>query len=50
MITMTTGTPSAVSRVRRIGWHWRHNPKRELWIAWYTTVVFYNIFTVVFFR
>ena len=39
---------TAVSR-RGIAWHWRHNPKRELWIAWYATIVFYNLFTVVFF-
>jgi hypothetical protein len=32
-----------------IAWHWRHNPKRELWIAWYATIVFYNLFAVVFF-
>jgi hypothetical protein len=25
------------------------NPKRELWIAWYATIIFYNLFTVVFF-
>jgi hypothetical protein len=41
--------PLPDSPVRRIVWHWRHNPKRELWIAWYATVVFYNLFTVVFF-
>lgn len=34
---------------RGLGWHWRHNPKRELWLAWYTTVAFYNVFAVVFF-
>ena len=27
----------------------RHNPKRELWLAWWTLVVFYNLFVVVFF-
>ena len=27
----------------------RPNPKRELWFAWWTTVVFYNLFTVAFF-
>ena len=35
--------------MRSIAWHWRNNPKRELWLAWYATVVFYNIFFVVFF-
>jgi hypothetical protein len=34
---------------RSIVWHWRHNPKRELWIAWYATIVFYNLFTIAFF-
>lgn len=27
----------------------RHDPKRELWLAWYATVVFYSIFFLVFF-
>ena len=27
----------------------RHNPKRELWLAWWTLVVFYNFFFPVFF-
>lgn len=26
-----------------------HNPKRELWVAWWTLVVFYNLFGLVFF-
>ena len=33
----------------RIVWHARHNPKRELWLAWWTLVVFYNFFGLVFF-
>ncbi|GGN19718.1 hypothetical protein [Streptomyces fuscichromogenes] len=37
------------SPLRRIAWHWRHNPKRELWGAWFTIIAFYNVFTVVFF-
>jgi hypothetical protein len=32
-----------------IAWHWRNNPKRELWLAWYSMVIFYNIFVIVFF-
>jgi hypothetical protein len=28
---------------------WRANPKRELWFAWWTTVVFYQVFGLVFF-
>lgn len=27
----------------------RNNPKLELWLAWYTTIIFYNIFAIVFF-
>src|SRR5205085_390466 len=32
----------------RVGWHWRHDPKLELWLAWYAMVFFYNLFGVVF--
>jgi len=32
----------------RLVWHWRYNPKLELWIAWYAMVFFYNLFGVVF--
>jgi hypothetical protein len=35
--------------LRRMAWHWRHNPKRELWLAWWTTVAFYQLFFLVFF-
>ncbi len=41
--------PPAGSRLSRIAWHWRNNPKNELWLAWYATIVFYNIFVIVFF-
>ncbi|GFG74513.1 hypothetical protein [Mycobacterium botniense] len=34
---------------RRFVWHCRYNPKRELWFAWWTTIVFYNVFAVAFF-
>src|ERR1700733_14533171 len=33
----------------RIAWQLRHNPKRELWVAWWAMVVFYNMFFPVFF-
>ena len=33
----------------QLAWHWRHNPKRELWLAWYATIIFYNLFAVAFF-
>ena len=42
------GQPAG-SLLRRIAWHWRHNPKRELWIAWWTMVVFYQLFGLLFF-
>jgi hypothetical protein len=28
---------------------WRDNPKRELWFAWYATVAFYSLYSIVFF-
>jgi hypothetical protein len=33
----------------KLAWHWHNNPKCELWLAWFTIIVFYNIFGVVFF-
>ena len=36
-------------RLGGIAWHWRNNPKRELWFAWYSMIIFYNIFVIVFF-
>jgi hypothetical protein len=45
----TAARPPAGSPLRRIAWHCRNNPKRELWFAWYATVIFYNIFFIVFF-
>jgi hypothetical protein len=32
-----------------LAWRWRHDPKLELWLAWVTIIVFYNIFGIVFF-
>ena len=37
------------SLLRRIAWHWRHDEKRELWIGWWTLVVFYNLYGLLFF-
>lgn len=31
------------------GRSWVRDPKRELWLAWYATVGFYSLYTVVFF-
>ena len=38
----------AASLIARARWHWRNNPKLELWLAWWTMVVFYQIFGIVF--
>ncbi len=32
----------------RIAWHWRHNPKVELWIMWWAMFSFYQLFGIVF--
>jgi hypothetical protein len=37
------------SLLRRIAWHWRYDEKRELWIGWWTLVVFYNLYGLLFF-
>lgn len=49
--TPTAAAPGAPTGAlhHRIAWHLRHNPKRELWLAWWTLVVFYNFFGVAFF-
>jgi hypothetical protein len=41
--------PSPIWLHQRIAWHWRHDPKRELWLAWWAMVVFYQLFSLVFF-
>lgn len=33
----------------KVAWHWRHNPKIDLWIVWWTIPVFYNLFGIAFF-
>jgi hypothetical protein len=33
----------------KIAWHWRHDEKCELWLGWWTLVVFYNLYGVLFF-
>jgi hypothetical protein len=53
MNTVVTETlappPPPASKLARIAWQWRHNPKLELWLSWCTIVVFYNIFGICFF-
>lgn len=41
--------PPDASPMGKLLWHWRHDPRLELWLAWYTIIVFYNIFAIVFF-
>jgi hypothetical protein len=41
--------PPSGSLLGRFAWHCGHNPKRELWFAWWTTVIFYQLFFLVFF-
>ncbi len=47
----TNAVPEAPSGslIRRIAWHWRYDEKRELWIGWWTLVVFYNLYGLLFF-
>ena len=40
---------SSGSLLERIAWHWRHNPKLELWLAWCTMLTFYQLYGLVFF-
>jgi hypothetical protein len=47
--TVTPLEPPSGSPLHRIAWHWRHNPKRELWLAWWTTIGFYQLFFLAFF-
>lgn len=47
--TSERGHAPAGSLLRRIAWHWRHDPKIELWIAWWTLLVFYQLYAVLFF-
>jgi hypothetical protein len=37
------------SPVTRFLWNVRHNPKRELWFAWWVMVIFYQLYGVLFF-
>jgi hypothetical protein len=41
--------PPAGGALRNIAWHWRNNPKLELWLALGAMVLFYNLYGVVFF-
>jgi hypothetical protein len=41
--------PAVSSLPGRLAWHWRHNPKWELWLGWWSMVVFYQLYGLVFF-
>jgi hypothetical protein len=41
--------PEPKGGLGKIAWHWRYNPKRELNIAFYLIIAFYNVFFIVFF-
>jgi hypothetical protein len=45
----TMPDPPAGSRIGRLVWNIRHDPKREMWFAWYVMVVFYNLYGLLFF-
>ncbi|MEV6335221.1 hypothetical protein AB0M12_10950 [Nocardia vinacea] len=47
--TPITVPPLPNSPLARFVWHCRHNPKRELWFAWWVTVIFYQLYTVAYF-
>jgi hypothetical protein len=40
---------SSGSLVQRVVWQWHENPKLELWIAWWSMPIFYQIYGLVFF-
>lgn len=44
----TAPPPRPAGRWARLGWHWRHDPKIELWIMWWAMFCFYQLFGVVF--
>jgi hypothetical protein len=46
---LTLPGPPAGSALSRLAWHFRHNPKRELWFAWWVMVIFYQLYGVLFF-
>ena len=48
--TRTAPLPGAArSWLGRVAWHWRHNPKLELWIGWWAMIVFYQLYGLLFF-
>jgi hypothetical protein len=49
MNTMTQNTSAAEAPAQSLFARWRRHPKFELWLAWWTMIVFYNFFFVIFF-
>ncbi|OBJ79055.1 hypothetical protein [Mycobacterium colombiense] len=51
VITPSTSpaTPPAGPLHQRIAWHLTRDPRRELWLAWGTLMVFYSLFFPMFF-
>jgi hypothetical protein len=48
----TTGSdpdPPSGSLFRRLSWHWHHDPKWELWFAWWSMAIFYQLYGLLFF-
>ena len=47
---MTASPPPIPSGyLAKIAWHWRHNPKADLWIAWFSIPIAYNIMGICYF-
>jgi hypothetical protein len=47
-VSLRAAPPRPAGLPARLAWHWRHDPRLELWLAWYAMVFFYNLFGVVF--
>ncbi|HXK22839.1 MAG TPA: hypothetical protein VMS55_09215 [Myxococcota bacterium] len=48
--TRTAPLPEASrSWLGRVAWHWRYDPKLELWIGWWAMIVFYQLYGLLFF-
>lgn len=43
------GGPAVAAPVSGVLDRWRNHPKLELWLAWWTMIVFYNFFFIIFF-
>jgi len=48
MSSAAPAMPAPAGLWSRLAWHWHHNPKLELWLAWWAMVAFYQIFGIVF--